>query len=906
MNCRELDERLLDFVEGNLDEAGSGDVRAHLEHCEKCRQHEQETRDLLGAMAELRVRSSSAAGGTSLDAGTLRRPPTAAWGPGTRLGDFEIVEELGRGGMGVVYRARQVSLNRIVALKVLPPILGSSDKAVARFRREAQAAARLHHTNIVAIHSQGELDGHFFYAMDLVEGPSLDRAMRDPTSLFAGPQALGQSAAEQPPTLTPATRTRHGRDYRRLAQLVSEVADALDHAHRQGVIHRDIKPQNLLVGRDGRLRVSDFGLARMLEEPGVTLSGEMLGTPAYMSPEQVRADRRKIDARTDVYSLGVTFYELLVGRRPFEGATREQIIAALCTREPVAPRKIDPQVPIDLETICLRAIDKDPRKRYAAADEMAADLRRYAEDRPIRARRVGAIEKTLKWVRRHRAATAIGTLSILIVFGVAFWSVQRARDRRDRANRLVREAFERLAYEDYHAADEARAKLRAAEPLGPNEFEFRVATALSHLLDDRKGVITELEALVAQHPKETDALYLLAWAFSRDDQLPRELECISRADQLGGPRTSAGHFFRGQAINRQDYERAIDDYKKAIEAAKLERRPQYVQAMIHLARAYNQWMYYHRKLDYFSEQTGYLKPACLLSSSAYPRYLASLAYRISGEIYNEQGDEEEARTRFAEALRYAREAQELTPAWYGHVAEAEHWTALGRFEDAITALDRAEGPARQSGADENVFEARWRLHYWLGQREAAASDLRALATVCPSSDVRRAWFTTYFPALLRAESGEIDAAAETTRNAAGTGWLTVTASAAVLRILGHSAEADAMLSAVADQLNTEGVPLAGVPQTWLRRAFDVSRGALTTEGLAGLEPQSRNNQRCWAPIWFDQAALALGHGDRATALTLFRRCAQAYDDEQYNYLAQVFVKRMEREPTWPPWLPVKP
>ncbi len=253
---------------------------------------------------------------------------------GARLGDFEISEQIGRGGMGVVYRARQVSLDRTVALKVLAAFVDPESQAIARFRKEAQAAARLHHTNIVAIHAQGEHSGYYYYAMELIQGESLDAALR------RGAFRARSSAADAPAGATDSSSFAFGRGgldaYRRLARLMAEVADALEYAHQNHVIHRDIKPQNLLLGRDGRLHVTDFGLAHLLSEPHLTTTGQVMGTPLYMSPEQVRLGHGRVDWRTDIYSLGVTLYEVLTGEPPFTGETRDQIIDQVCTWRPSA------------------------------------------------------------------------------------------------------------------------------------------------------------------------------------------------------------------------------------------------------------------------------------------------------------------------------------------------------------------------------------------------------------------------------------------------------------------------------------------------------------------------------------------------------------------------------------------
>src|SRR5262245_23691144 len=316
--------------------------------------------------------------------------------------------------MGVVYEAVQTSLGRRVALKVLSPGLGLTPKVIDRFRREAAAAARLHHTNIVPVYATGEERGTHFYAMELIDGPSLDAVIRelcpapgtgpnDKTRMAppGGPPSTdsfepGPATVTPPPTAISTVRSSAQR-IDRAAAMIAEVADALHHAHRHGVTHRDIKPSNLLLSSDGRLSITDFGLARLLEQPGMTVSGEFLGTPAYMSPEQITTGRTPVDHRTDIYSLGATLYELLVLRPPFDADGRDRLLALVIQKEPVPLRKLDPTIPRDLETICLKCLEKDPDRRYASAKDLADDLRRFVNRFAIHAKRAGPLTRAKKW-----------------------------------------------------------------------------------------------------------------------------------------------------------------------------------------------------------------------------------------------------------------------------------------------------------------------------------------------------------------------------------------------------------------------------------------------------------------------------------------------------------------------------
>ncbi|MGI8601554.1 MAG: serine/threonine-protein kinase, partial [Verrucomicrobiales bacterium] len=274
------------------------------------------------------------------------------------LGDYDLIEEIGRGGMGVVWRARQRGLGRIVAVKV---VLGgdfASIEARERFRAEAHAAARLQHPHIVRIHEIGEADGLPFFSMDYVEGATLnDLARGEPL---------------------PA---------RRAAELVHSIALAVQHAHEHGVLHRDLKPSNILIDLSGATRITDFGLAKLLEaDSNLTLSGQALGSPPFMPPEQVR--RGRATPASDVYSLGAILYYLLTGRPPFQGDSVATILAQVENAEPLAPRRLNPSVPADLQNICLRCLEKAPTARYGTAQALAEDLARFLAGKPVVARPV--------------------------------------------------------------------------------------------------------------------------------------------------------------------------------------------------------------------------------------------------------------------------------------------------------------------------------------------------------------------------------------------------------------------------------------------------------------------------------------------------------------------------------------
>jgi serine/threonine protein kinase len=379
-----------------------------------------------------------------------------------RLGDFRILREVGRGGMGVVYEAEQISLGRRVALKVLPFTTALDAKQLQRFKKEAQAAAALHHTHIVPVHAVGSDRGVHYYAMQFIEGQTLAgmitemrqlTGMRpaEPTaqanngSLLNGSKTLNRVAATKPvpydglplplrdeaeiatkPPATMATRrsTRSPVFFRTAARLGVQAAEALEHAHQMGIVHRDIKPANLLVDARSHVWITDFGLALYQSENGLTLTGDVLGTLRYMSPEQALAKRFLVDHRTDVYSLGVTLYELLTLEPAYNGKDRQELLKQIAFEEPRSPRQVNAAVPVELETIILKATAKELDERYATAQELGDDLRRFLENKPILAKRPTVPERVTKWCRRHRAVvlTALGlfilALGALLTFMV--------------------------------------------------------------------------------------------------------------------------------------------------------------------------------------------------------------------------------------------------------------------------------------------------------------------------------------------------------------------------------------------------------------------------------------------------------------------------------------------------------
>jgi serine/threonine protein kinase/Tfp pilus assembly protein PilF len=333
------------------------------------------------------------------------------------LGDYELLEVVGRGGQGVVYRAHQKSLNRTVALKMISVGSWATEAHLKRFRREAEAAASLEHPGIVPIYEVGERDGSCYFSMRFVEGGQLDQVIkREPMSI------------------------------RQAAELISKVARTVHYAHEHGILHRDIKPGNILLDAKGEPLLTDFGLARLVEaESTVTRTKEVMGTPSYMAPEQAVGNNAAVSSATDVYGLGAVLYQLLTGHPPFAGGTTYETIKLVLDTEPRQPRLLNPKIDRDLSTICLKSLEKDPKRRYSSALALAEDLEHWLKHEPIQARRTGIFTRGKKWVRRNPAIAAL-TASLIAVAAITSWDAwQRELIRHPITNGVAVLPFENLS-----------------------------------------------------------------------------------------------------------------------------------------------------------------------------------------------------------------------------------------------------------------------------------------------------------------------------------------------------------------------------------------------------------------------------------------------------------------------------
>jgi serine/threonine-protein kinase len=556
--------------------------------------------------------------------------------PTSHFGDNELLRELGRGGMGVVYLARQTKLDRLVALKVIRAGEHSSGEERRRFDGEARAVARLQHPHIVQIFDLGEVGGCPYFAMEYVEGLSLARG------LVGTPWPARQAAA-----------------------LVEVLARAMHYAHGQGIVHRDLKPANVLLTADGTPKVSDFGLAKCLDGHGAsTQTGTAMGTPSYMAPEQAASKARRVGPAADVYALGAILYELLTGRPPFRAETAVETALQVLNEEPVRPGRLRPGLPRDLETVCLKCLEKDPRRRFASAEDLADDLRHFQEGKPVRARPVGVVGRAARWCRLRPAVAALlaglvlGFVLILVLFGLTLvaWSREEAARRRaEDQDEQTRKVLDALVGPD---------RLTSYQP---------PAARRSWGLDQLQRTAAYYETLLRQRPADVRGQSALANVYANLSLLHYErwqpTEVLALGDRtLGRPRSAAVHspnlfsytrtvmndVYGGAVELHHDIGQFADALVYADKALGLTKRladahPRYFDFRARLAEAYHWKGLLHRHkaepepaLHAFQQACAVLHALAQEEPSPEVRYNLARARRLAGEILHTLGRMEEA------------------------------------------------------------------------------------------------------------------------------------------------------------------------------------------------------------------------------------------------------------------------
>lgn len=793
---------------------------------------------------------------------------------GLRLGDFVLRSEIGRGGMGIVYEALQVSLNRRVALKVLHAGRQLDPRSIVRFRQEAEAAASLTHPNLVPIYATGAEAGVYYYAMELIEGPSLDRLLR------AEDRQPAEAAAGHPVFNSPAATAD---DFVRIARLISGAAAALHYAHERGVVHRDVKPSNLLLAADGALRVGDFGLARFVESSGITFSAEIVGSPAYMSPEQA-AGAAPLDRRTDIYSLGASLYELLAGRPPFRGERRDELLLKVVHDEPPPPRHWNPRVPYDLETICLRAIEKDRERRYPTAAEFARDLDDFAQRKPIAARRRGRLSRLWAWSRRRPLVAALAFLFVLCALAAAFFAHLALSSRVELAEvrlaDLVDDAVIANMSGDAEIAGRAAARVAAVDP-GSAWVPF-LKGHLAYEQGDYDGAAAQLELAAAELPENVAVQSLLAAAYVGAGWWERYETALAVVERLV-PESSDDYMFRGLAESYLDPARARASLDEAIRGRRLP-----------AALAVRAEVCAHQAMDTgdpADAEAGLAdaRLACeLLPGNAAALLERLFAHQVAAGVYADLEDNERA-----QALLDAAEAdaQALEP--FSHlasVARARAWFYLysGREAKALEILERA-----LSQADNARSAYRYALLlYRRGDRSRALAALNRRTRRSDNEELLRLLLILESP-------GGVAAAVTAYRSLAAqpSDGLAALFRPALLLIAGDKPAA----AADSRRLRAGDPRLPPLRRTFYEKLLRFNCGELESDELLAAAGRSRWDQ-CEARFFIGLAHLAVGDRDAARAnfeAAVATRCGGflAYD------WSSAFIRRLEQAPQWPEWIP---
>ena len=823
---------------------------------------------------------------------------------GQQIGDFLVERQIGAGGMGVVYRARQISLKRPVALKVLPHHLHYSESARARFDREIEAAARLRHRNIVAVYTTGEEPGAVYYAMELIDGPALsqviDELRRRPlpevescrslvaseSPSIASTQAIAGDVTQLPDAtrteidLSPLASTRGY--FRSVASLIAEVADGLQYAHNAQVVHRDIKPSNLLLSRDGRIYISDFGLALLVEEPGLTRTGDVLGTPFYMAPEQISTASGNINERTDVYALGATLYELLTLHPPFCGHNREQVISKIIRDEPTPPRTLNRLVPSDLDTICLKALEKQPARRYPSADAMAKDLRLFAEGLPISARRTGTLGRGVKWIERHRPlAAAVAAMCAFVAAALFFAYRTHVAESRwsDAEFSRIYETAQLAALEgDLKRAGEA---ITEAEQLGAPPAQLSL---LRGQLDFHFGKFQEacdqLEVAVRDMPDSPAAHALLTSAYGANEQHEKRVKAASHLPGLT-PVTLPDYLLLAEAQSHNNFSEARATLDEAVErhktsvVARLTRGGVLVYRALETADA----ELAEAAIDDLRIAGELLEPNTLLLSRMMQAHLvAAAAYESIGDRQQRQKHLDQAASTAEELKRFPSQyqAQVWRAAYFDYVGKdeqaVESWLAmkdhsitflvltlfrLERFQEAMDLCD--ERSARYKGARFTDFFRAFILSAITDspQKVVAAFEPHGAETL-DSLNAHRFTYTIHCLA------GDLDSSQRYSRD-----------------------------------LRKLGVRLSQDEESW-RKLLDYTCGDLDEDAMLTQISSSRT-ALCQAHFLIGMTHLA--KGDRDQARKHFRACSNLKINRYVeDFMSRALMAQLDREPTWPRWI----
>lgn len=849
---------------------------------------------------------------------------------GSVLGDFQILDRIGAGGMGIVYRALQMSLNRIVALKVLPAHLRTSAEAQARFRLEIEAAARLKHPHIVGVYTTGAEDDTHYYAMDLIDGRTLSDVVRelraspvhelaDCTDLYAKSMVV-ETQAVTPPTGSDSGQSAETMDaefavsvvsiieesgknyFDWVAHLIADVGDALQFAHEHQVVHRDIKPSNLLLSDDGVIHVSDFGLARLMEEPGVTETGQVIGTPFYMAPEQIDPDL-PIDGRTDVYSLAATFHELLTMVPPFPGDSREKVLSQIINDEPQSLRARNKRVPVDLGTICLKALEKTPSRRYQSAAEFVEDLRRYLRCEPIRARRSGIIRHSIKWVERNRDLSAMLSVSVCLVcvvsavFAFKLWQKaedvteakqgkkvvemtladvqEKSQQQEDENRQLTKQRLDELLEEGLLLGmagqiDKAEDAIVQASALGASVGQLAVLRGQLCLFSGRYGEATKnLELATEAEPDSVSAHAILGEVMRNRGNTQGSWLQLAVAQGLTAKSVS-DLVLRGRLELQLDPKQGLDTLNQAVEMKRESAVVRLVRGEAHtlLAATYGQSAPIQAAMKDLDAASQFMPETALLLA----RYMET--HLVAATANEHEG-------RFA--------------------MRDQHIVLAGETADRLKAFP------------EDYIARRWLAHYYeyIGQDDEAILHWRAV----------KKWTTSFhiLTLLRNFRFREAVSIAVEARDHSSSGllefWYPLAISATASspeQVLEHCkfdrlSPNSSRVTAIHTLWNIMGEPQHGARQLAAMKNEDTSD--LDLSFVAGeldeaeFLRQSKGSRKQISVAHFLVGLRRLGHGDRDGAIVHLRKVVSTKQFRLYCHpISRFLLTMLEDDPYWPPWI----
>ena len=793
---------------------------------------------------------------------------------GHMLGEYRILREIGRGGMGVVYEAVQTSLNRRVALKILPAGVLLSNNAHERFAREAATAGRLHHTNIVPVYAIGQEQGIHYYVMQYIEGYSLSELLK-----------RMQAGAEKP-----------DKEYfRRVAKWGRQIAEALAYAHSSDTIHRDVKPSNLLLDAHDNVWLTDFGLARESALSTITVSGDVLGTARYMSPEQAEDDRALLDGRTDIYSLGVTMYEMIAQTPAFEGESREVVLNQIATREPAPLQALVPSVPRDLETIILKCIQKHPGQRYANAADAAEDFRRYLAGEPIRARRTPWHVLARRYIRKRRTTCILTVLGLILILATGGLFM---RLRTLRGEHYLEKAYNAMLFEQNMTS--ATAYLDEAENNGEHGAELYLYRGLIPLFSSQpQRAIPLLQTAHELDPEGIETGYALAAAF------------ISTGDSINGMRvfeqiakreisTPLGWLLRGIALAEQQNDAALECYSRALEI-----RPDFTPAIR------TRTMYRTNQLLIEGRRDS-LEP--MLNDfdawvTFWPQSGASYSARARGWLYaaayaGTQPSMQAFRTQAIEnckrdldlAEKYNPDSMSLSAmrgAMYYYLEDFEKAAEL--FELAMRQDWKVSGEDHPGLVQHHALA----IHA-MGRMESALEEISTAAGELPSFIM-----LPLHKSLLLAELGRLEEARLVCIDTFQKNMNDPTSSSLALsfiELLGDQASANTIIEGLRAQIEPH-LKLDQPPADYGEAALRYVLGDLDGDTLMAAT-EGHPGRRCESAFMIGMRELGQGHRKAGQAAIQACLDTQVFPYIQHRF-AEVILARMRKLDNWPAWIPVE-